>query len=253
MAKLTDATITEVSSLDDTALFYAVDTTRATGDQDTRITKANLKTQLTPTTPTLQQVATQGAEVVDTPLELKSDEAEVAIFYENQNVAGSIQTPSDGATYSSEDASGNMTQYKNQKIILNNNDLNLPRESGGVGLYAGVWNGSTNIPVLANTDANKKGVEYKVSTAGSVDFGAGSITFAIGDIVANDGSIWYKKVDNSQTFITNTYTFSTLPSGVIGMLATITDASSVSYRGTASGGGSDTALVFYDGTNWIYH
>ena len=55
------------------------------------------------------------------------------------------------------------------------------------------------------------------------------------------------------TISTQTFVFSSLPSGVVGMMATITDASSISYRGVAAGGGSDTALVFYDGTNWIYH
>jgi len=57
----------------------------------------------------------------------------------------------------------------------------------------------------------------------------------------------------AKALITDTFTFATLPTGVVGMTATITDASSVSYRGVASGGGSDTALVFYDGTQWIYH
>lgn len=241
MAKLTDATITEVSSLDDTALFYAVDQTRAEGDQDTRITKANLKTELAPDAPTLQEVTTQGATTTD------------AVTIQNELTVGdgaeSIINTTDGSI---EDDGGAMTIRHTSALTLNSPTL---RKTNGeeIASFNGDWNASTNSPTLANTDANKKGVEYKVSTAGSVDFGAGSITFAIGDIVANDGSIWYKKVDNSQTFITNTYTFSTLPSGVIGMLATITDASSVSYRGTASGGGSDTALVFYDGTNWIYH
>ena len=49
------------------------------------------------------------------------------------------------------------------------------------------------------------------------------------------------------------YTFATLPATAIGLIAHITDASSVSYRAVASGGGSDYALVTYDGTNWIYH
>ena len=49
-------------------------------------------------------------------------------------------------------------------------------------------------------------------------------------------------------------TYADLPSSPSqGMISYIADASSVSYRGTASGGGSDIALVFYDGSNWIYH
>lgn len=53
---------------------------------------------------------------------------------------------------------------------------------------------------------------------------------------------------------TNTYTFSNLPSNpVTGQLATITDADNVSYRADAIGGGTEKALVFYEGTKWIYH
>ncbi len=42
----------------------------------------------------------------------------------------------------------------------------------------------------------------------------------------------------------------TLPTGTI---ACVSDASSVTYRGIASGGGNETALVMWDGSNWIYH
>ena len=38
-----------------------------------------------------------------------------------------------------------------------------------------------------------------------------------------------------------------------GQTAYVTDADTISYRATAVGGGSATALVFFDGTNWIYH
>lgn len=33
----------------------------------------------------------------------------------------------------------------------------------------------------------------------------------------------------------------------------LTDAANIAYRGIASGGGTDFALILYDGTNWIYH
>ena len=38
-----------------------------------------------------------------------------------------------------------------------------------------------------------------------------------------------------------------------GTICYVTDADSVSYRAIATGGGSEKALVMYDGTNWIYH
>ena len=49
------------------------------------------------------------------------------------------------------------------------------------------------------------------------------------------------------------YTFATLPAGNSGDIAFITDASSLKYRGIAVGGGSGVAVVFFDGSNWIYH
>lgn len=56
------------------------------------------------------------------------------------------------------------------------------------------------------------------------------------------------------TIKTTQYLFSALPaSPTTGMLATITDASYVKYRSVARGGGSDVALVFYNGTHWVYH
>ena len=159
MAKLTDPEITEVSSLDDSAFFYSVDTTRATGDQDTRITKANLKTQLTPTTPTLQEVTTQGATTTD-----------LTTFNGGIGLGNSSTISADGA----------------EAVI--SHPINVVIEKGGaittVISDAGNWNALTNSPTLANTDTDRQGVEYKVSTAGSVDFGAGSITIALGDIVA---------------------------------------------------------------------
>ena len=49
-------------------------------------------------------------------------------------------------------------------------------------------------------------------------------------------------------------TFAALPtSPTAGQLAVITDASSITYRGDAAGGGTDVALVMWNGTKWIYH
>lgn len=58
--------------------------------------------------------------------------------------------------------------------------------------YAGTYNASTNTPALANTDTGKQGALYQVSAAGTHDFGAGAISFEIGDKVVNNGSIWEK-------------------------------------------------------------
>jgi len=62
--------------------------------------------------------------------------------------------------------------------------------------FLGNWDASTNTPTLANTDTDKQGNTYRVSVAGTVDFGAGNITFAVGDWVYNTGTVW-EKGDNT--------------------------------------------------------
>lgn len=59
-------------------------------------------------------------------------------------------------------------------------------------VYVGTWNASTNTPALANSDTGKTGNLYRVTVAGSVDFGAGLISFDIGDSVVNNGTVWEK-------------------------------------------------------------
>jgi hypothetical protein len=58
--------------------------------------------------------------------------------------------------------------------------------------YKGTWNAATNTPTLANTDTGKTGWLYQVSVGGTVNFGAGAITFVASDKVVNNGTIWEK-------------------------------------------------------------
>lgn len=53
----------------------------------------------------------------------------------------------------------------------------------------GNWDASTNIPALAD-GTGTAGHYYTVTAAGSVDFGNGSITFAVGDYVFYNGDAW---------------------------------------------------------------
>jgi len=50
---------------------------------------------------------------------------------------------------------------------------------------------------------------------------------------------------------TTGYTVATLPTGVTGMRAYVTNALAPTYGNTVVGGGSVTIPVFYNGTNWI--
>lgn len=67
----------------------------------------------------------------------------------------------------------------------------------------GFWNASTNTPALADGSGNPGDV-YEVDTAGSVNFGSGSITFAVGDwaVYAADGK-WHKSVNSNEVTSVN--------------------------------------------------
>lgn len=64
--------------------------------------------------------------------------------------------------------------------------------------YAGVYDADTNTPELSNSDVDVTGALYRISVAGTQDFGAGDISFEVGDSVVNNGTIWEKwdKTDN---------------------------------------------------------
>ena len=57
--------------------------------------------------------------------------------------------------------------------------------------YKGMWSAATNTPTLANGTGDTGDV-YICNAAGSVNFGAGAITFAVGDYVIYSGSIWQR-------------------------------------------------------------
>jgi hypothetical protein len=61
--------------------------------------------------------------------------------------------------------------------------------------YLGTYDPGTNTPTLAN-GTGTNGDVY-VSAAGSHDFGAGAITFAAGDWVIYNGSIWQKSINSN--------------------------------------------------------
>jgi hypothetical protein len=61
----------------------------------------------------------------------------------------------------------------------------------GSTVYLGTWDASTNSPHLAN-GSGVAGNEYAVSVSGTVDFGAGGITFSAGDFVIYNGTAWQR-------------------------------------------------------------
>jgi hypothetical protein len=57
--------------------------------------------------------------------------------------------------------------------------------------YKGTWNAATNTPTLADGTGNQGDV-YLCNVAGTVNFGAGPISFVVGDQVIYSGTIWQK-------------------------------------------------------------
>lgn len=70
--------------------------------------------------------------------------------------------------------------------------------------YQGNWGASTNTPTLANGAGNADtaiGDIYKATSAGTVNFGAGSIEFKVGDfVILNSSKIWEKSPAGSENF-----------------------------------------------------
>jgi hypothetical protein len=58
-------------------------------------------------------------------------------------------------------------------------------------VYRGTWNADTNTPTLAD-GTGVQGNYYRTTVGGTSDLGSGNITFAVGDDVSHNGSIWEK-------------------------------------------------------------
>lgn len=68
--------------------------------------------------------------------------------------------------------------------------------------FKGTWNANTNSPTLADGSGNAGDV-YLVSVAGSPDLGSGSITFAQGDWIIYNGTIWEKSINSNAVVSVN--------------------------------------------------
>lgn len=86
--------------------------------------------------------------------------------------------------------------------------------------------------------------------------GAGSLRYftfdRLGQMAVNQQTA-LATLDVAGTIRTSGYTVATLPAGVIGMLAYVTDALGPTYLGTLTGGGAVKVPVFYNGAAWVSH
>jgi hypothetical protein len=102
--------------------------------------------------------------------------------------------------------------------------------------YKGMWSAATNTPTLANGTGDTGDV-YICNAAGSVNFGAGAITFAVGDYVIYSGSIWQRS------------------SGAVGTVTSVglsTNGNSITIGSSpVTTSGTITANFVGDGTQYI--
>ena len=89
--KLTDASITQVTTLTDGSLFYSADTSRAVGDKDVSISKSDLDKQFNP-------LLTDWNATTNTPTLSNSDTIEKDTQYK-VSVAGSVNFGAGSITF----------------------------------------------------------------------------------------------------------------------------------------------------------
>ena len=131
-------------------------------------------------------------------------------------------------------------------IIINGSGVISAQITGAI-IFQGGWDASTNTPFLTN-GVGTNGFEYVVTKAGTVSFGAGPITFTIGDNVIYNGTIWVRvpigasagTVNNLLTF-NNSGTGSSSPSSFNGSSAVTISYNSIGAE--PAGGSSDITTV----------
>lgn len=103
-------------------------------------------------------------------------------------------------------AAGTATDPTGAVIIVRKPDGTFVGYSTSFGFSSqGDWDASDNDPALAN-GTGTQGHYYTVTVAGSVDFGDGTITFAVNDWVFYNGRVWRRLPSPSATTLTKSAT-----------------------------------------------
>jgi hypothetical protein len=97
--------------------------------------------------------------------------------------------------------------------------------------YKGTWDASTNTPTLANGTGNQGDV-YLCSVAGTVNFGAGAISFVVSDQVIYSGSIWQKASGTSGTVTSVAASITGNSLGITGSPITTAGTLAFAFAGT---------------------
>ena len=97
--------------------------------------------------------------------------------------------------------------------------------------YKGTWDASTNTPTLADGTGNQGDV-YLCNVAGTVNFGAGPITFFVGDQVIYSGTIWQRASGASGTVTSVAVTESGDSLNITGSPITTSGTINIGFNGT---------------------
>jgi hypothetical protein len=98
--------------------------------------------------------------------------------------------------------------------------------------YLGTWNAATNTPTLVNGTGNAGDV-YLCNVAGTVNFGAGPITFGVGDQVIYSGTIWQKAGGSTGTVTSVAVTESGDALSITGSPITTSGTINIGFAGTS--------------------
>lgn len=124
-------------------------------------------------------------------------------------------------------------------ITINGSGVIAATGAGAV-IYKGTWNASTNTPTLTN-GVGTAGWQYAVSVGGTVNFGAGAITFTVGDFVLYSGTVW-QQIAAGGTAAAGTLTGTTLASNVVtSSLTTVGTLTNLTVTNTITGSVSGSA------------
>jgi len=118
--------------------------------------------------------------------------------------------------------------------------------------YLGTWNAATNTPTLANGTGDA-GDMYLCNVAGTVDFGAGPITFAVGDWVLYGSGTWQKSNGQNGTVTSVAVTESGDALTITGSPITTAGTINIGFAGTSAQyvAGNGSLITFPSLTGYV--
>jgi hypothetical protein len=117
-------------------------------------------------------------------------------------------------------------------ITINGSGVIAANITGAI-VFQGGWSAATNTPTLNNTSSayNTNGFEFVCTAAGTVNFGAGNVNFAVGDNVIYDGVKWVKIPIGSSA-------------GTVNSLLTVDNSGTGSASGTTFNGANPITISY---------